>query len=233
MSSFNAEFRVEDGQARQSIKELKKGIKGLTEAFEEAEIGGKDFIEAASGLSGLQKELKDARSEIVNIYKAYGDLNKALDSLGGAYDKAGRDAQDYHNKLLGLAQDSFKQEDRLRDKNFQAEVDDFDRRLKLASAAASKMSAQQRAIMEFRAGMGARGAIPGIASPIRGTIEQVPLEASGGFPATAGSPKYLEYIQKQHKSRKTPLKKWRQRLKKLLQVQKHFCQAPWLVMKQS
>jgi tape measure domain-containing protein len=196
MSSFNAEFRVEDGQARQSIKELKKGIKGLTEAFEEAEIGGKDFIEAASGLSGLQKELKDARSEIVNIDKAYGDLNKALDSVGEAYNKAERNAAEYHANLLKLAENQLKDQDRLRDKNFQAEVDDFDRRLKLASAAASKMSAQQRAIMEFRAGMGARGAIPEIASPIRGTIEQGPLEASGGFPATAGSPKYLEYIAK-------------------------------------
>ena len=182
MSSFNAEFRVEDGQAKQSIKELKKGIKGLTEAFEEAEIGGKDFIEAASGLSGLQKELKDARSEIVNIDKAYGDLNKALDSLGGAYDKAGRDAQDYHNKLLGLAQDSFKQEDRLRDKNFRAEVDDFNRRLKLASVAAAKMSAQQRAIMEFRSGMGAKDAIPEIASSIRGTAQQF------------GSPEYFNAL---------------------------------------
>ena len=172
MSSFNAEFRVEDGQARQSIKELKKGIKGLTEAFEEAEIGGKDFIEAASGLSGLQKELKDARSEIVNIDKAYGDLNKALDSVGEAYNKAERNAAEYHANLLKLAENQLKDQDRLRDKNFQAEVDDFDRRLKLASAAASKMSAQQRAIMEFRAGMGARGAISSVASPIRGGAQQ-------------------------------------------------------------
>jgi tape measure domain-containing protein len=206
MSSFNAEFRVEDGQARQSIKELKKGIKGLTEAFEEAEIGGKDFIEAASGLSGLQKELKDARSEIVNIDKAYGDLNKALDSVGEAYNKAERNAAEYHANLLKLAKNQLKDQDRLRDKNFQAEVDDFDRRLKLASAAASKMSAQQRAIMEFRAGMGAKGAIPAIASPIRGTIEQGPLEASGGFPATAGSPAYREYIAKAAKESQDALK---------------------------
>jgi tape measure domain-containing protein len=206
MSSFNAEFRVEDGQARQSIKELKKGIKGLTEAFEEAEIGGKDFIEAASDLSGLQKELKDARSEIVNIDKAYGDLNKALDSVGEAYNKAERNAAEYHANLLKLAKNQLKDQDRLRDKNFQAEVDDFDRRLKLASAAASKMSAQQRAIMEFRAGMGAKGAIPAIASPIRGTIEQGPLEASGGFPATAGSPAYREYIRKAAKESQDALK---------------------------
>ena len=206
MSSFNAEFRVEDGQARQSIKELKKGIKGLTEAFEEAEIGGKDFIEAASDLSGLQKELKDARGEIVNIDKAYKDLNKALDSAGEAYNKAERNAAEYHASLLKLAENQLKDQDRLRDKNFQAEVDDFDRRLKLASAAASKMSAQQRAIMEFRAGMGAKGAIPAIASPIRGTIEQGPLEASGGFPATAGSPAYREYITKAAKESQDALK---------------------------
>ena len=184
MAEYRVDFRFVTDSAERSIKNLKTEIKGVTKEFEQARISGGDFLKEASNLSGLQKELKDARGAVVNIDKAYRDLNKALDSLGGAYDKAGRDAQNYHSKLLGLAQDSLAAEDRLRDKNFRAEVDDFDRRLKLAATAASKMSAQQRAIMEFRAGMGARGAIPAVASPVRG---------GAAFP---GSPAYLEAIAK-------------------------------------
>jgi len=184
MAEYRVEFTADSSAAERSIKNLKKEIKGVTKEFEGAEIGAAEFLEAASDLSGLQKELKDARSAVVNIDKAYQDLNKALDSIGSAYDKAGRDAQNYHNKLLGLAQDSFQQEDKLRNKNFQAEVDDFDRRLRLATTSARKMSAQQRAVMEFRAGMGAKGAIPAVASPVRG---------GAAFP---GSPEYLAAIAK-------------------------------------
>ena len=184
MAEYRVEFTADSSAAERSIKNLKREIKSVTKEFEGAEIGATEFLEAATDLSGLQKELKDARGAVVNIDKAYQDLNKALDSMSSAYDKAGRDAQTYHNKLLGLAQDSFREEDKLRDKNFQAEVDDFDRRLKLAAVSASKMSRQQRAIMEFRAGMGARGAIPEIASPIRGGVD---------FP---GSPAYLEEVAK-------------------------------------
>jgi tape measure domain-containing protein len=184
MAEYRVEFTADSGSAERSIKNLKKEIKGVTKEFESAEIGAGDFIEAASNLSGLQKELKDARGAVVNIDKAYQDLNKALDSLGGAYDKANKAAESHHKKLLNLAQDSASQEDKLRKKNFQAEVDDFDKRLKLATVSAKKMSAQQRAVMEFRAGMGARGAIPAVASPVRG---------GAAFPE---SPAYLEAIAK-------------------------------------
>ena len=190
MAEYRVEFTADSGSAERSIKNLKKEIKGVTKEFESAEIGAENFIEAASNLSGLQKELKDARGAVVNIDKAYQDLNKALDSLGGAYDKANKAAESHHKKLLNLAQDSASQEDKLRKKNFQAEVDDFDKRLKLATVSAKKMSAQQRAVMEFRAGMGAKGAIPAVASPIRGGIEYGPANGSPGSPA------YLEAIAK-------------------------------------
>jgi tape measure domain-containing protein len=190
MAEYRVEFTADSGSAERSIKNLKKEIKGVTKEFESAEIGAGDFIEAASNLSGLQKELKDARGAVVNIDKAYQDLNKALDSLGGAYDKANKAAESHHKKLLNLAQDSASQEDKLRKKNFQAEVDDFDKRLKLATVSAKKMSAQQRAVMEFRAGMGAKGAIPAVASPVRGGIEYGPANGSPGSPA------YLEAIAK-------------------------------------
>jgi tape measure domain-containing protein len=184
MAEYRVEFTADSSSAERSIKNLKKEIKGVTKEFEGAEIGAEEFLQAASNLSGLQKELKDARGAVVNIDKAYQDLNKALDSLGGAYDNANKAAENHHKRLLNLAQDSASQEDRLRKKNFQAEVDDFDKRLKLAAVSAKKMSAQQRAIMEFRAGMGAKGAIPAVASPIRG---------GAAFP---GSPEYLEAIAK-------------------------------------
>ena len=106
MAEYRVEFTADSGSAERSIKNLKKEIKGVTKEFESAEIGAEEFLQAAGDLSGLQKELKDARGAVVNIDKAYRDLNKALDSLGGAYDKAGRDAQNYHSKLLGLAQGS-------------------------------------------------------------------------------------------------------------------------------
>jgi tape measure domain-containing protein len=184
MAEYRVEFTADSSGAERSIKNLKKEIKGVTKEFEGAEIGAEEFLQAASDLSGLQKELKDARGAVVNIDKAYQDLNKALDSLGGAYDKANKAAENHHKRLLNLAQDSASQEDKLRKKNFQAEVDDFDKRLRLATVSAKKMSAQQRAIMEFRSGMGAKGAIPGVASPIRG---------GAAFP---GSPAYLEAVAK-------------------------------------
>ena len=184
MAEYRVEFTADSSAAERSIKNLKKEIKGVTKEFEEAEIGGKDFIEAASGLSGLQKELKDARSEIVNIDKAYGDLNKALDSMGDAYDKAGKNAENHHKKLIKLAEDSYKEEDRLLKKRLAAEEETFNRILKIREVAKKKETRQQQGIMEFRAGMGARGAIPEVASPLRG---------GAAFP---GSPAYLEEIAK-------------------------------------
>jgi tape measure domain-containing protein len=184
MAKFQVDFDADTGPAVRSINELQKAISKVAKDFNDAEIGSKDFAGTASELSQLTSGLKAARGAVVDIDKAYGNLNKAIEANFAVHTKAANEASKYHKSLLQLAIDSAKEEDRLRDKNFRAEVDDFDRRLKLAATAASKMSAQQRAIMEFRAGMGARGAIPAVASPVRG---------GAAFPE---SPAYLEAIAK-------------------------------------
>ena len=94
------EIQGDASNFNRTIKEVKKEIKETTKAFEGAEIGAKDFTDAASNLSGLQKELKDARSAVADIDGAYKKLSQTM--------------------------------------------------------------------AQFRSGMGARGAIPSVASPVRG-----------------------------------------------------------------
>jgi tape measure domain-containing protein len=170
MAEYRLEFEADSGAAQRSIFNLKKSIKEVTKEFEKSEIGAEEFITTASNLSRLKKELGDARNAVANIDKAYKDLNKAVEATFAVHTKAANEASKYHKNLLQIAEDSFRAEDKLRDKNFQAEQDDWDRRLKIAVAAKNKIAAQEKAIMDFRAGMGARGAIPAIASPIRGGI---------------------------------------------------------------
>jgi len=190
MAEYRLEFDADSLGAESSIKRLRAEINKVTKEFEKAEIGSEKFVDAARQISNVTKEYNDARSAVVNIDKAYRDLNKAIEANFAIHTKAVSAASKYHKDLLQIAEDSFRQEDRLRQKNFQAEVEDFDRRLKLAATSAKKMSAQQRAVMEFRAGMGAKGAIPGVASPIRGGIEYGPAYGSPGSPA------YLEGVAK-------------------------------------
>jgi len=170
MAEYRLEFEADSGAAERSIFNLKKSIKEVTKEFEKSEIGAENFIETASNLSRLKKELGDARNAVANIDKAYRDLNKAVEATFAVHTKATNEASKYHKNLLQIAENSFRAEDKLRDKNFRAEQDDWDRRLKIAVAAKNKIAAQEKAIMDFRAGMGARGAIPAIASPLRGGI---------------------------------------------------------------
>jgi tape measure domain-containing protein len=123
MAEYRLEFTADTNAAGRNIKLLKDAIKGITKDFEQAEIGSEQFLESAKQISGLTKELKDARSAVVDLDKVYRDLNKTI-------------------------------------------------------------AARQKAIMDFRAGMGARGAIPAVASPIRG---------GAAFP---GSPGFYEAIEK-------------------------------------
>ena len=99
MAEYRVEFTADSSAAERSIKALKREIKGVTKEFEGAEIGAAEFLEAASDLSGLQKELKDARSAVTDIDGAYKKLSQTM--------------------------------------------------------------------AQFRSGMGARGAIPSVASPVR------------------------------------------------------------------
>jgi tape measure domain-containing protein len=182
MAEYRLEFEANSGAAERSISNLRKSIGEITKEFEKSEIGAEDFIKAAGEISRLKKEYNDARNAVANIDKAYRDLNKAIEANFAVHTKATNEASKYHKNLLRLAEDSFRAEDKLRDKNFQAEQDDWDRRLAIAVAAKNKIAAQQKAIMEFRAGMGTRGAIPAVASPVRGSAQQF------------GSPEYFDAL---------------------------------------
>ena len=180
MAEYRLEFSADSLGAENSIKRLRAEIRKVTDAFEKAEIGSDDFIKAASDLSGLNQGLKTARNAVVDLEKAYKDLGRAVDDMQKIHDRALKAGEKHHRSILDLAEESFKREDSIRDKNYKAELDDWNRRLDAAVAARKKIDAQQKAIMEFRAGMGARGAIPGIASPIQGGAD------------IKGSPLYLQ-----------------------------------------
>jgi tape measure domain-containing protein len=168
MAEYRLEFEADSLGAENSIKRLRAEINKVTKEFEKAEIGSDEFVDAARQISNVKKEYNDARNAVVNIDRAYRDLNKAVEANFAIHTKAVGAASKYHKDLLQIAEDSFRQEDRLRSQNFQAEQDDWDRRLKVAVAAKNKIAAQEKAIMDFRADMGARGAISDVASPIRG-----------------------------------------------------------------
>ena len=170
MAEYRLGFDADTGAAVRSINELQKVISKVAKDFNEAEIGSREFARTASELSQLTLGLKTARGAVVDIDKAYRDLNKAVEANFAVQTKALGAATKYHKDVLQLAQESAKEEDRLRNKNFQAEQNDWDRRLKIAVAAKNKIAAQEKAIMDFRAGMGSRGAIPSVASPVRGGI---------------------------------------------------------------
>jgi len=170
MAEYRLQFSADSSSAENTIKRLRAEIKKVTNAFEQAEIGSADFLETASDLSGLKKELKDATGAVVDLDKAYDNLARSADQMFAVYSRVQKAAEKYHKSTLDLALDSFEQEDALRKKNFQAELDDWDERLAIASAARKKIERQQQAIMEFRAGMGERGAISGVASPIGGLV---------------------------------------------------------------
>ena len=249
MAEYRVEFTADSGSAERSIKNLKKEIKGVTKEFESAEIGAGDFIEAASNLSGLQKELKDARREVVDIDGAYKTLSQtmaqfrsgmgargAISSVaspirGGAQQFGSPAYFDALNKDLEQAIKEGRQLDteiqraaESREQaiaNFRtgmgargasqvassvqgtpqqfgspAYFDALNKSLRMAIDEGRQLDAEikraaesrEQAIMEFRAGMGAKGAIPAVASPVRGGIEYGPAYGS------AGSPAYLEEV---------------------------------------
>lgn len=184
MAEYRLEVEADASRAIRTINLLEKAISEVTKEFKEAEIGEKDFVEAGLEIGRLTKEVADAKGAIVNVDRAQRQFNQALEAGNKAFGTAIQAAQKYNDGLQKLANESYQEQQKIRDKNFQDEVDDWDRRLKVAVAASSKIAQQQRAVMEFRAGMGARGAISGTASPIEGTPQQF------------GSPAYFNALNK-------------------------------------
>jgi tape measure domain-containing protein len=251
MAEYRVEFTADSSAAERSIKALKREIKGVTKEFEGAEIGAADFLEAASDLSGLQKELKDARSAVVDIDGAYKKLSQTMAQFRSGMGARGAipsvaspvrgTAQQFGspeyfsalNKNLEKAISEGRRVDAEIEQaassrqqaiaNFRsgmgakgaswvassvqgtpqqfgspAYFDALNKSLKRAIDEGRQLDAEiqraadsrEQAITAFRSGMGARGAIPAIASPIRGGMEYGPAYGS------AGSPAYLEEVAK-------------------------------------
>jgi tape measure domain-containing protein len=184
MALYQVDVSVHTDSAERSIKNLRKGIEGITTEFEKAEIGAEEFIARASDLSKLNKELKDARGAVANIDKAYSDLDKALASMQRAYGSASQGAAKYHKDLLRIAEESYKEEDRLLKQRMAAERKAFDERLQMAIVETRAEQRRSKAIADFNAGMGARGAVPAVSSPVRGGASQF------------GSPAYFDALNK-------------------------------------
>jgi tape measure domain-containing protein len=245
------EFQGDASNFNRTIKEVKKEIKETTKAFEGAEIGAKDFTDAASNLSGLQKELKDARSAVADIDGAYKKLSQTMAQFrsgmgargaipsvaspvrGTAQQFGSPEYFDALNRNLERAINEGRQLDaeiaqaansrQQAIANFRAGMgakgaswvassvqgtpeqfgspayfDSLNKDLKRAIDEGRQLDAEiksaaesrEQAIMQFRSGMGAKGAIPAIASPVRGGIEYGPAYGS------AGSPAYLEEVAK-------------------------------------
>jgi hypothetical protein len=251
MAEYRVEFTADSSAAERSIKALKREIKGVTKEFEGAEIGAADFLEAASDLSVLQKELKDARSAVVDIDGAYKKLSQTMAQFRSGMGARGAipsvaspirgTAQQFGspeyfealNRNLERAINEGRQVDAEIERaaesrqqaiaNFRsgmgakgaswvassvqgtaqqfgspAYFDALNKSLKSAIDEGRQLDAEiqraaesrAQAITAFRSGMGAKGAIPAIASPIRGGIEYGPAYGS------AGSPAYLEEVAK-------------------------------------
>lgn len=251
MAEYRVEFTADSSAAERSIKALKREIKGVTKEFEGAEIGAADFLEAASDLSGLQKELKDARSAVVDIDGAYKKLSQTMAQFRSGMGARGAipsvaspvrgTAQQFGspeyfaalNRNLEKAISEGRKVDaeieRAADSRQQAIAnfrsgmgaknaswvassiqgspqqfgspayfDALNKSLKRAIDEGRQLDAEikraadsrEQAITAFRSGMGARGAIPAVASPIRGGMEYGPAYGS------AGSPAYLEEVAK-------------------------------------
>ena len=179
MAEYRVEFTADSGSAERSIKNLKREIKGVTKEFESAEIGAEDFIEAASNLSGLQKELRDARREVVDIDGAYKKLSQTMAQFRSGMGARGA-ISSVASPVRGTAQQFGSPA------YFDALNKDLERAIKegrqLDTEIKRASESREQAIAQFRAGMGAKGAIPAVASPVRG---------GAAFP---GSPAYLEEI---------------------------------------
>ena len=255
MAEYRVEFTADSSAAERSIKALKREIKGVTKEFEGAEIGAAEFLEAASDLSGLQKELKDARSAVTDIDGAYKKLSQTMAQFrsgmgargaipsvaspvrGTAQQFGSPEYFDALNRNLEKAISEGRKVDaeieRAADSRQQAIAnfrsgmgakgaswvassvqgtpeqfgspayfDALNKSLKRAVDEGRQLDAEikraadsrEQAIMQFRSGMGAKGAIPAVASPIRGGMEYGPAYGS------AGSPAYLEEVAKAAKN---------------------------------
>jgi tape measure domain-containing protein len=249
MAEYRVEIDADTGAAVRNIDKLQTAISEVTKKFNDAQIGSGNFIREASNLSVLQKELKDARSAVLDIDGAYKKLSQSMAQFRSGMGAKGA-IPDVASPIRGTAQQFGSPEyfDALNKNLEKAIAEGRQLDAEIAQAADSRQQAianfrtgmgakgasqvassvqgtpqqfgspayfdalnkslgraidegrqldaeikraaesREQAIMEFRSGMGAKGAIPAVASPVRGGIEYGPAYGS------AGSPAYLEEI---------------------------------------
>jgi tape measure domain-containing protein len=191
MAELQVVFEADASRASRTIDLLKKAIKEVTKTFESAEISSENFVKAASNLSELKSELRNARNEVVDLDRAYQNLSRSIASF-----RSGMGAK---GALPGVVSpvrgtpNQFGSPAYFEALNQSlAEAIDEGRRIDAEMERAAR--SRQDAITQFRTGMGARGAIPEIASPIRGGM---------AFP---GSPAYVEEMAKAAREAQAALK---------------------------
>ena len=178
LSQTMAQFRSGMG-ARGAIPSVASPVRGTAQ-----QLGSPEYFDALN--RNLEKAISEGRKLDAEIERAADSRQQAIanfrsgmgakgaswvaSSVQGTPEQFGSPAYfDALNKSLKRAVDEGRQ---------------LDAEIKRAA------DSREQAIMQFRSGMGAKGAIPAVASPIRGGMEYGPAYGS------AGSPAYLEEVAK-------------------------------------
>jgi len=170
MAEYILGFNAETGAAIRNIDGLKKEIARVTKEFNSAEAGSSEFIKSASNLSQLNSGLRTARSAVVDLDRAYKDLSNSIASF-----RSGMGARGAIPSLASPIQGSI--DIAGSPEYIKAQAREYEQAYQDLLRAADTRA---RAIAEFRSGMAERGAISGVASPIRGGADII------------GSPDFLE-----------------------------------------
>jgi tape measure domain-containing protein len=178
LSQTMAQFRSGMG-ARGAIPNVASPVRGTAQQF-----GSPEYFDALN--RNLEKAINEGRQLDAEIAQAANSRQQAISNF-----RAGMGAQGASwvaSSVQGTPQQfgSPAYFDAL-NKDLKRAIDEgrqLDAEIKRAA------ESREQAIMEFRSGMGAKGAIPAVASPIRGGIEYGPANGSPGSPA------YLEEVAK-------------------------------------
>jgi tape measure domain-containing protein len=80
MSDYKLRFIAETSSAGRSIREIKQSIKEVSQAFENAKVGSRDFYDNAARLGLLKSSLSQVKSAVVDLDREYKRLDQSLKS---------------------------------------------------------------------------------------------------------------------------------------------------------
>jgi tape measure domain-containing protein len=170
MAEYRLGFDADTRAASRNINELQRQISEVSKEFNDAEINSARFIREASKLSGLNQELRDARTAVVGLDRAYKGLADSIASFRSGMGARGA-IPSLASPIRGGIDIAGSPE------YIRAQAKEYERAYQDLLQAADTRA---RAIAEFRSGMAGRGAISGVASPIRGGADII------------GSPDFLQ-----------------------------------------